>query len=83
MKHTIKVLAVATLMAVILVASISPALARPRHFGHGLNTDKPCEVHSDTANTQHGRGAQFVDDPPDEPGLPPREGCWVVLPGHG
>ena len=45
MKRMIKVLMVAVLMAVILVASISPAMARRGHFGVSLMpTDTPCNV---------------------------------------
>jgi hypothetical protein len=79
MKRVIKVLVVTTLLAVILATNISPALARPAHFGNGLKTDRPCDVHAGMAHAQHGGGAQLVDDP--DP--PERTGCWVVLPGQG
>jgi hypothetical protein len=78
-KRTIKVLMVALLVAVILATSITPALARPARFGKGLNTDRPCEVHSSIANAQQGRGARHINNP--DPPL--RTGCWVVLPGQG
>jgi hypothetical protein len=78
MKRVIKVLVVTALLAVILATNISPALARPAHFGNGLKTDSPC-VHASSADAQHGRGARLVDDP--DP--PERTGCWVVLPGQG
>ena len=80
MKRVIKLLVVMALIAMILVASISPVLARPARFGKGLDTGTPCRVHSDIAQAQHGRGAQLLDDPEDDPDLPPRTGCWVVLP---
>ena len=82
MKRTIKVLLVAVLVAVLLVASISPALARPARFGERLNTDRPCYVHSNIANAQHGRGVQIVDSPVEDPDIV-HTGCWVVLPGQG
>ena len=89
MKRMIKVLAVAVLMAVILVASLSPALARPRNFGQNLGTDHRDEemVHPACDEThrkpQNERGAHHVLNPDPPPGNPPlREGCWVVLPSH-
>ena len=88
MKRMIRILAVAVLMAVILVASLSPALARPRNFGQNLGTDHrneemehPACVNTDEA--QNERGAHHVVNPDPPPGNPPlREGCWVVLPSH-
>ena len=79
MKRMIKVSIVAILLAVLLVVSISPALARPARFGERLNTDRPCYVHSEIANSQNGRGAQIVDSPVEPPNIQ-RMGCWVVLP---
>jgi hypothetical protein len=79
MERVIKLLVVMALIAVILVASISPALARPARFGKGLDTGTPCRVHLEIPQAQHGRGAQLLDDP--DP--PQRTGCWVVLPGQG
>lgn len=76
MKRTIRVLAVATLVAVILVASMSPALARRGSFGHRMPTDKPCEVaERDLTGPQNEGGAHHVSDPPGH------TGCWVVVPG--
>ena len=66
MKQLIKVLMVAVLMAVILVASISPALAA-RRAGVLLSTTQPC-----LANTQN---PNLVLNPP---GRDP--GCWFLLP---
>ena len=84
MKRMIRVLAVAVLVAVILVASMSPALARAR-FGQNLGEDDhpSCKA---TKNAQNERGAHHVvaprdpDPPPGEPGQ--KVGCWVVLPSH-
>ena len=82
MKRMIRILAVAVLMAVILVASLSPALARPRNFGQNLGTDHRDEemVHpacDETRKPQNERGAHHVRNPPGQ-----NPGCWVVLPSH-
>ncbi|HWS81765.1 MAG TPA: hypothetical protein VN178_12145 [Rubrobacter sp.] len=66
MKRMIKVLLVAVLMAVILVASISPAMA-VRRAGVLLSSPQPC-----LANTQN---PNLVLNPP---GRTP--GCWFLLP---
>jgi hypothetical protein len=70
MKRMIKVLIVAVLMAVILVASISPALARAVRGGVLLSTTQPCH-----ANAQDASGGSLVLNPP---GRAP--GCWFLLP---
>ena len=70
MKRMIKVLMVAVLMAVILVASISPAMALRRAGGVLLPTTQPC-----LANTQDADGGRLVLNPP---GRAP--GCWFLLP---
>ena len=70
MKRVIKVLLVMALMAVILVASISPALARAARGGVLLPTTQPC-----LANTQDADGGRLVLNPP---GRTP--GCWFLLP---
>ena len=67
MKRMIKVLMVAVLMAVILAASVSPALAAKARGGVLLSTTQPC-----LANTQN---PNLVLDPP---GRTP--GCWFLLP---
>jgi hypothetical protein len=67
MKRKIKVLMVAVLMAVILAASVSPALAAKARGGVLLSTTQPC-----LANTQNPR---LVLNPP---GRAP--GCWFLLP---
>jgi hypothetical protein len=76
-KRMIKVLAVALLVAVILVASISPALARPR-FGQNLHDNPSCVA---TDKAQNEGGAHHFKIPEERP-LPPEgtAGCWVVLP---
>jgi hypothetical protein len=66
MKRMIKVLMVAVLMAVILVASISPAMA-VRRAGVLLSSPQPC-----LANPQN---PNLVLNPP---GRTP--GCWFLLP---
>ena len=67
MRRMIKVLLVAVLMAVILAASVSPALAAKARGGVLLSTTQPC-----LANTQNPR---LVLNPP---GRAP--GCWFLLP---
>jgi hypothetical protein len=67
MKRMIKVLLVTVLMAVILVASVSPALAARKPGGVLLSTTQPC-----LANPQN---PQLVLNPP---GRAP--GCWFLLP---
>ena len=67
MKRMIKVLMVAVLMAVILVASISPALAIRKGGGVLLSSTQPC-----LASTQN---PNLVLNPP---GRAP--GCWFLLP---
>lgn len=71
MARMIKALAVAALVAMILVASISPALGRPAHFGQRMPTDKPCTL---TDIPQNEPGAHHALDPPGH------SGCWLVLP---
>jgi hypothetical protein len=72
MKRTIKVLLVTALIAVILVVSISPAMARRGNFGHRMPTDKSCES---TNSAQNEGGAHHKVDPDGH------TGCWVVVPG--
>ena len=73
MKHMIKVLAVTALVATILVASISPALARKLGGGVLLPTRVPCYA---TAKAQDHTGAHLINDPPDRT----QKGCWAELP---
>ena len=67
MKRMIKVLIVAVLMAVILVASISPAMARRASGGVLLSSTQPCLANPEDPN--------LVLNPP---GRAP--GCWFLLP---
>ena len=67
MKRMVKVLMVAVLMAVILVASISPALAVKARGGVLLSSPQPCLANPQTPN--------LVLNPP---GRAP--GCWFLLP---
>jgi hypothetical protein len=73
-KRMIKVMAIATLMTVILVASVSPAMARRAAGGHPMSTEKPCEV---TPKDENGPGAHFEERPESDVAL-----CWLVFPTH-
>ena len=70
MKRMIKVLMVAVLMAVIVLASVSPALAARKGGGVLLSSPQPCH-----ANVQDASGGRLVLNPP---GRAP--GCWFLLP---
>ena len=70
MKRVIKVLLVMALVAMMLVASISPAMAAKARGGVLLPTTQPC-----LTGTQDAPGGRLVLDPP---GRAP--GCWVLLP---
>jgi hypothetical protein len=70
MKRVIKILLVMALMAVILVASISPALARAARGGVLLSSPQPCH-----AIAQDASGGSLVLNPT---GRAP--GCWFLLP---
>jgi hypothetical protein len=73
-KRLIRVLAVAVLVAVILVASMSPTLARRQAGGVLMPTTTPCDAHSETKNGKVSH-FEFRDTP--EP-----HSCWMVLPNH-
>ena len=73
MKRMIKVLAVAALVAMILVASISPAVAKRAAGGQGLSTEKPCDA---TANAQNDVPGEHLQMNPQGP----KKGCWALLP---
>jgi hypothetical protein len=74
-KRIVKVLAVAALVAMILVTSISPAFARKVAGGQLLSTEKPCNA---TAYPQYDRpGVEFRFFGPGEERA---EGCWALLP---
>jgi hypothetical protein len=68
----VKVLAVAALVAVMLVASVSPALAAKVRGGVLLQTDRPCDASSKARNVS---GSQLIEDPEGR-----ALGCWVLLP---
>ena len=70
MKRVIKVLVVAVLMAVILVASVSPAMARRAPGGVLLSSPQPCHAIANDTPGEH-----LVLNPP---GRAP--GCWFLLP---
>jgi hypothetical protein len=73
-KRMIKVLMVAVLMVMLLVVSISPAMARRVSGGVLLGLpSEPCSA--TTANAQNQFGAHLLNNPP---GRTP--GCWVLLP---
>ena len=72
MRRTIKALAVVALVAVILVASISPALAAKARGGVLLKSTTPCEASSAARNAP---GAHLRTEVPDR-----APGCWVLLP---
>jgi hypothetical protein len=71
-KRTLKVLAVAVLMVMILVASISPAMARRASGGQPMPSTKPCYA---TADAQNEDGSHFELRPESEIAL-----CWKVFP---
>jgi hypothetical protein len=73
MKRVIKVLVVTALVAMILVASISPTMARRANFGHRMPTDTTCN--DVPANPRNEGGAHHEDSPQGH------TGCWVIVPG--
>jgi hypothetical protein len=74
-KRMVRVLAVAALVAMILVASISPAVAKRAAGGQLLeSTEKPCDATANAQNDTHGADPRM--DPPSRE-VP---GCWVLLP---
>ncbi len=77
MRRMIRVLAVAALAAIILVASISPALAKRAPGGHPMPTTKACEVHRDTTKAQNEHGAHFEERPKSQIAK-----CWLVFPSQ-
>jgi hypothetical protein len=71
MKRVIKVLVVMVLLAVILAASISPAMALRRPGGVLLEqTTAPCDA------PENAQGASIELNPPERE----LKGCWVLLP---
>jgi hypothetical protein len=71
-KRTLKVLVAAALIAVILVTSMSPAMARRALGGQPMPTAKPCYA---TADAQNEDGSHFELRPESEIAL-----CWKVFP---
>jgi len=68
----IKVLAVAALVVVMLVVSVSPAMAAHARGGVLLKTTRPCDASKFAQNVA---GSHLRTDVPDR-----AEGCWVLLP---
>ena len=77
MKRMVKVLVVAALVAMILVASISPAMARKVGGGVLLSTDKPCNAKAHPRYAHPGVHFVFFE-PGNREGRAP--GCWALLP---
>ena len=75
MRRVIKVLAVSALVAMLLVASVSPAFAKVVRGGVLLKATTPCDLTSQVAQNDPGAPLQI---------FLPREGrtpgCWVLLP---
>jgi len=71
-RRMIKVLMVAALVAVMLMISVSPALALKVRGGVLLQTTKPCEASFVAQNVP---GSHLRSDVPRR-----AEGCWVLLP---
>jgi hypothetical protein len=76
MRRMIKVLAVAALVATVLVASTSPALARVVRGGVLLHTSMPCTATSGAQNVPGSHAETFEVGNPE--GRAP--GCWRLLP---
>jgi hypothetical protein len=73
-RRTIKVLVVAALVAVMLVASVSPALAAKVRGGVLLQPTTPCEKGAGS-HAQNVSGSHHEVNPEGR-----ALGCWVVLP---
>jgi hypothetical protein len=73
MRRIIRVLAVAVLVAMILVSSMSPAMARRALGGQQLSTEKPCEATRNAQNDHHGADLRMSPEGR-------AEGCWALLP---
>jgi hypothetical protein len=78
-RRVIKVLAVVALVAVMLVTSVSPALAVKVRGGVLLQTTRSCDA-SRVAQNVPGSHLLIFDDPNPEDRAP---GCWVLLPPSG
>jgi hypothetical protein len=75
-RRTIKFLVVAAIVAVMLVTSVSPALAAKVRGGVLLQTTTPCDASSEARNVSGSHHEVFEEGNPE--GRAP--GCWVVLP---
>jgi hypothetical protein len=75
-RRTIKVLAVSALVAVMLVASVSPALGAKVRGGVLQQTTRPCDASSEARNVSGSHHQEFPEGNPE--GRAP--GCWVLLP---
>jgi hypothetical protein len=80
MKRVIKVLVVAVLTAIILVASVSPAMARRASGGVLLETSLPCDPPANAQNVVGERDAIGERVALNPQGRTP--GCWVLLPAN-
>jgi hypothetical protein len=76
-KRIVKVLTVAALVAMILVASMSPALAKRAAGGQRLSTEEPCKAPANAQNDRPGVNFEIIE-PNDPEGRAP--GCWALLP---
>jgi hypothetical protein len=74
MKRMIRILAVAVLVAVILVASVSPAMARRISGGILLPRPENCSAILEHAQNTPAAERLLLDPPGRAPG------CWVQLP---
>ena len=80
MRRKIKVLAVAALVAVMLVAGVSPALAAKVRGGVLLQTTTSC-VEGAGSHAQNVSGSHLVEIDEQHPNPEERAlGCWVLLP---
>lgn len=77
MRRMIKVLAMVTLVAVMLVASVSPAIAKVVRGGVLVQPTTPCVQNKEFA--QNVPGSHLRIFPPKNPERR-TPGCWVVLP---
>jgi hypothetical protein len=75
-KRMIRVMTVAVLVAVMLVTSISPALAKKVAGGQLLSTRSPCDAIEKHVKNDREAGAHLINDPSDRE----TPGCWVELP---
>ena len=79
MQRTVKVLAVAGLVATVLVISSTVAFARPLRGGVPLQNETPCEVFAGN----HRLFRPTAPEPPEDPTEPPIATCWHISQGPG